>query len=302
MNMTTVRKSKLLALISLLDDPDQMIFDAVEKELLKESARIIPDLEYVWESTVHDVCQERIGRLIRRIRFKEEIRHLRGWSAKSDPDLLEGFIIISRYLFPEISVEKVYRRIEELRKRVWVELNNSLTSLEKITVLNHIFFNEYRFRIVSDNQENMKSHSVAHLLESATGSMVAFSLLYQIVARKLEFPVRYIDFPRHPLLAYADRKIAARVHPDVETDILFYINPSGKGSISGRRELEFVLRKMNPVIEINRLEPGSSSTFLLRLLESIDQSAALTGETYRSQEIQQMKKVLGAHLKVKNLK
>jgi len=298
--MGMMRKSKLLALVNLLDDPDQLIFEAVEKELLKESVRIIPDLEYVWESTLYDVCQQRIGCLIRKIRFKEEIRQLKLWSSKSDAELLDGFIIISRYLFPEMSVEKFHRIIEEIRKRVCVELNNSLTSLEKITVLNHIFFNEYRFRIVSENQETLKSHSVAHLLESGTGSVVAFALLYQIIARKLELPVRFIDFPRHPLLAYADRKIAAKVHPpEIETDILFYINPAGKGSISGRRELEFVLRKMNPVLEINHLETGTPASFLLRLLDSIDQSAAMSGETERGDEIVRMKRILGVRKKTR---
>jgi regulator of sirC expression with transglutaminase-like and TPR domain len=299
--MGAMRKSRLLALITLLDDPDPLIFEAVEKELQKESIRIIPELEIVWETTLCDVCQERIGRLMRKIRLKEETRKLKSWSAKKDPDLLEGFIIISRYLFPEISTEKVSRKIEEIRRRIWVELNNSLTSLEKITVLNHVVFNEYRFRIVADNQENMKSHSVAHLLESGSGSVVAFALLYQIIAARLDLPVRFIDFPRHPLLAYADKKIAVRVHPpEVETDILFYINPAGKGSISGRRELEFVLRKMNPVVEISTLETGSPATFLLRLLESIDQSAALDGETDRKNEIQLMTEALGVKKKTRS--
>jgi hypothetical protein len=68
--------------------------------------------------------------------------------------------------------------------------------------------------------------------------------LYTIVANRLELPVRYIDIPKHPLLAYVDKRIAAKVHPaGVETDVLFYINTSNKGSISGRRELEFQLRR-----------------------------------------------------------
>jgi hypothetical protein len=291
--MGMLKKSRLLALISLLDDPDEVIFEAVERELLGESSRIIPDLEIVWETTLHEICQHRIERLIEKIRYKENFRKLKLWAKLPSPDLLEGFILASKYHFPDINVDRVYRRIEEIRKRIWVELNNSLTSLEKITVINHVLFQEYQFKLVSDNQESLKSHSIAHMLESRTGSVVAFGMLYLVIAGKLELPVRYIDFPRNPMLAYVDKRIAAKVHPsDVETDILFYINPAGNGSITGRRELEYVLRKFNPEGRLKHLETGSLTSFLMRLLEGMEKTIALSGNSEKSIEIQQMIRIL----------
>jgi hypothetical protein len=291
--MVMIKKSRLLALLSLLDDPDEVIFKAVEKELLSESPRIIADLEYMWETCMHEVCQQRIERLIEKIRYKENFSKLKVWAKQPSPDLLEGFILASRYHFPDINVDRVYRRIEEIRKRIWVELNNSLTSIEKITVLNHVLFQEYQFKMVTDNQESLKSHSIAHLLESRNGSSVAFAMLYLVIAVKLELPVRYIDFPRNPLLAYVDRKIAAKVHPsDVETDILFYINPAGNGSISGRREMEFVLRKMNPEGNVKRLETSTFKSLLTRLLGGMEKTIALSGNSEKSSEIQQMIHIL----------
>jgi hypothetical protein len=291
--MGMLKKSRLLALISLLDDPDEVVYKAVEKEILTESARIIPDLEFVWETTVHEVCQQRIERLIEKIRYKENFRKLKVWAKQPSPDLLDGFILASKYHFPDINIDRVNRRIEEIRKRIWVELNNSLTSLEKITVINHVLFQEYQFKLVTDHQESLKSHSIAHMLESRTGSVVAFTMLYLVIARKLELPVRYIDFPRNPMLAYVDKRIAAKVHPsDVETDILFYINPGGNGSITGRRELEYVLRKLSPDGQKKHLESGSYRSFLMRLLEGMEKSIELNGNSEKSLEIQQMIHVL----------
>jgi hypothetical protein len=291
--MGMLKKSRLMALLILLDDPDEVIFEAVERELLGESSRIIPDLEHVWETTMHEICQQRIERLIEKIRYKENLRQLKVWAKQPSPDLLEGFILASKYHFPDINVDKVNRRIEEIRKRIWVELNNSLTSLEKITVINHVLFQEFQFKLVTDNQESLKSHSIAHMLESRTGSAVAFTMFYLVIAGKLELPVRYIDFPRNPMLAYVDRRIAAKVHPsDVETDILFYINPAGNGSITGRRELEYVLRKMNPEGRMKYLETGSLRSFLMRLLEGMEKTIALSGNSEKTVEIQQMIRIL----------
>jgi regulator of sirC expression with transglutaminase-like and TPR domain len=289
--MNTQKKIRVQALISLLDDPDPAIFEAVEKELIRENIGIIPELEILWETTPYEVCQIRIENLIRRILFRESFKKLRKWSRQQVPDLLEGFILVNQYYFPDINVDRIHRRIEEIRKKVWVELNNSLTSLEKITVLNHILFNEYKFTVISEDPSTMKNHSVAHILENRTGSAVAIALLYNILAKKLELPVKYVDFPRNPMLAYIDRRIAAKVHPpEVESDVLFYINPANNGSITGRRELEYVLKKIDA--PFTHLEVSSPRNFLMRLLEVTEKQYQLTGQLGKSTDIRQMIAVL----------
>jgi regulator of sirC expression with transglutaminase-like and TPR domain len=291
--MISQKKLRIQALITLLDDPDPGIFDVIEKELLKESVSVIPELEVMWETTPHEICQIRIEYLIHRILFKENFRKLRRWSRQQAPDLLEGFILASQYNFPDINVDRIYRRIEEIRKRVWVELNNSLTSLEKITVLNHVLFNEYGFTIVPDIQPALKYYSVAHILENRTGCAVAIALLYNIIARKLDLSVSYVDFPRNPMLAYVDRRIAAKVHPpEVDTDVLFYINPANNGSITGRRELEYVLRKMNVEESVSHTEASSPCNFLARLLEVTEKSYEMSDQPEKSADILQMIAVL----------
>jgi hypothetical protein len=55
-----MKKNRLKALIDLLDDPDNLVFELVEKELLKESHSIIPALEKKWENSYDETCQERI--------------------------------------------------------------------------------------------------------------------------------------------------------------------------------------------------------------------------------------------------
>jgi len=291
--MTTLKKQRIQALIHLLDDPDPAVFEAVEKELLKENTRLVPELEIMWETTPHEICQLRIENLIQRIQFKANYQKLRLWSRQQTPDLLEGFILASRYHFPDLNTDRVYRKIEEIRKRVWIELNNSLTSLEKITVLNHILYNEYKFTAVADVQPLLNYYSVSHILETHTGSTVAIAMLYNIIACKLALPVRYVDFPRNPMLAYVDRRIAVKVYPpEVETDILFYINPANDGSITGRREMEYLLRKIYNEESGTRLETTSPRFFLMRLLEMTEKAYGMSGQSGKSADIQQMIHIL----------
>ncbi len=291
--MTTGKRQRTKALIRLMDDPDPGVYEVIEKELLKENSSVIPELEAVWEMTRYEVCQGRIENLIHRILFKENYRKLRLWSKQPTPDLLEGFILASRYHYPDLNEDKIHRTIEEIRKKVWVELNSSLTSIEKITVLNHLFFNGFNFRTVAEGEYSPQYCFINRILETGTGNAVSIALLYNIVAQKLGLPVRYVDLPRNPMLAYVDRRIAARVHPpDVDTDILFYINPANQGSITGRKELEYYMKKMNYDPGVTNFETSSPRNFLLRLLEITEKSYELNGQKDRTADILQMMSVL----------
>jgi regulator of sirC expression with transglutaminase-like and TPR domain len=290
------RNKRILALISLMDDPDRNVYETVEKELLKESARIIPELEMLWETTFDEGCQLRVENLIQRLQFKESYKSFRKWSKQNEPDLLEGFILASKYHYPDLNTHWIERRIEEIRRKVWVELNNSLTSLEKITVLNHIFFQESGFAVDNENYYAPKNCFINQVLETGMGNPISIALLYTIVANRLELPVRYIDIPKHPLLAYVDKRIASKVHPaGVETDVLFYINTSNKGSISGRRELEFQLRRSGLEPLKRFMEASPHRCFLSLLLEVTEKSYELNGLSDKTADIHQMISILNSN-------
>lgn len=291
--MSTNKKQHIKALLLLLDDPDASIFEVVEKELLNESPHIIPELEAIWETATDDICQVRIENLIRKIRFKENYRKLRTWTKQPLPDLLEGFILASKYHYPDLNVDRIYRKIEEIRKKVWVEINNSFTSLEKITVLNHILFNDYQFTISTDNIVSPKNCFINNILETGVGNPVSIALLYNIIAQKLNLPVRFVDLPKNPLLGYVDHRIAAKVHPpDVISDVLFYINPANKGSITGRKELEYILKKMNYDLSVTNFEASSPRLFLLRLLQETGKLYQISGQEDKTAEIDEMITIL----------
>ena len=290
-----VRNKRTLALIRLMDDPDASVYEAVEKELLKETSRIIPELESVWETTYDENCQARIENIIHRLNFKENYKLFRKWSRQDDPDLLEGFIIASKYHYPDLNADRILRRIEDIRKKVWVELNNSLTSLEKVTVLNHIFFQEFGFSVDHENYYAPRNCFLNQIMETGMGNPVSIALLYTIIGQKLGLPIGFVDIPKHPLLAYVDKRIAAKVHPEgVETDVLFYINASNKGSISGRRELEFQLRRSGLEPLKRFFEAGSSRNFLSRLLEVTEKSYELNGLSNKTADIHQMLSILNS--------
>ncbi len=282
-------KQKIKALIDLLDDPDQEVFEVVEKELLKENHRIIPALEEKWESSFDENSQERIENLIQNLQFKQTRKLIKKWVDSPDHDLLTGFLAVDRFQYPDLNLLKVDQKIDNLRKSIWLEFNNSLTILEKTTILNHFLFGINGYSINHNNIQSPQNCFLNQILDTKHGNPISISILYVIIARQLELPTQFIDFPRNPLIAIVDPDLAKKVHGNIRnSDVLFYINPSNKGSITSRREIEYHLRKNKYEPVQSFTEPKTDLFFIQRLLESLEESYQSLGFQEKEEKIKSL--------------
>ena len=289
-----MNKTKLEALINLLDDPDSTVFGMVEKELLKGNDDIIPVLEKKWESSFDESCQERIENIIQHIQFKETRHRLKMWLKRNENErsLLNGFCHIDRFQYPDLNPQNLQLKVETLRKSIWLELNNSLTLLEKITILNHFLFNLNGFTVNHSNPHSAQNCFLNQILDTKKGNPASISIFYTILARSLELPAAMIDFPKNPLVAIVDAKLARKVHGSSQSsDVLFYINPSNKGAITSRKEIEYHLKK-NEYLPIHEYtEPKSDVLFIQRLLESLVESYQSLGYPDKAERANQLLKL-----------
>jgi len=286
-----MEKSRLDALINLLDDPDKTVFDLVEKELLKESNEIIPVLEEKWETSFDVNCQERIENLIQSLQFKETYNKMKLWinTNSKERDLFTGFWIVDQFQYPDLNLLNIQLKIEKIRKKIWLELNNSLTLLEKTTILNHFLFNINGFSVNHSNKKSSQNCFLSQILDSKKGNSVSLSILYTILARQLELPAHFIDFPKNPLVAIVEPELARKVHGrTLDSDVLFYINPSHKGAITSIKEIEYHLRKNDYKPLHHFTEPKSDILFIQRLLESLEDSYQALGMIEKEEQIQKL--------------
>ena len=284
-----MEKSKLDALINLLDDPDKTVFELVEKELLKENNDIIPMLEEKWETSFDTSYQERIENLIQGLQFKETYNKLKAWVNADRRDLFYGFWIVDQFQYPDLNMLNIQLKVENIRKKIWLELNNSLTLLEKTTILNHFLFNINGFSINHSNKNSSQNCFLSQMLDSKKGNPVSLGILYTIIARQLELPAYFIDFPKNPLIAIVEPELAKKVHGEsFGSDVLFYINPSHKGAITSIKEIEYHLRKHDFRPLFDYTEPKSDIIFIQRLLESLEESYHQLGMTEKEEQIQQL--------------
>lgn len=265
-----MKDSKLDALISLLDDPDKSVFHLVLEELLKEDISVVDQLEHIWETSLDELVQERIEGIIQEIQLKDTKTKIKNWADQKTLDLFEGFFLISRHQYPEIKIKSIQLQLEKIRKDVWLEFRNSLTGLEKIAILNHLFYDHYKFKVDFFNPDSPNNCYLNRVLETKKGNPVSIAIIYSLIAKLLNLPVHYIDFHKNPLVGYFDKEIAELAQIEgITHSVLFYINPSNKGAIIGPKEVDYIQHTSDVADRQKLVQPCPDRIILKRLIEKL---------------------------------
>ena len=283
---------KLESLITLLDDPDDSVFNLVLVEMLKEDISIVDRLEHIWETSFEKLVQDRIEFIIQQIQLKDTKEKIKNWANQETLDLFEGIFLISRYQYPELKLKSIQIQLEKIRKDIWLEFKNSLTSLEKITILNHIFFDHYKFKINHENTESPQNCYINRVLDTRKGNPISITILYTLVARSLNLPVYYIDFDKNPLVGYFDKDIAQMVHGEDSKHILFYINPSNKGAIIGPKEVDYIQQSGDLLNSRHQPEPCPDRIIIKRLVEKLTNDYKQAGSLEKVSYLKEIAEIL----------
>jgi regulator of sirC expression with transglutaminase-like and TPR domain len=290
-----MNKQELNALISLLDDPDETVYQEISSKLLSMGPMVIPELEAAWEQCFDTLIQNRIENIIHKIQFDLIANELKKWSAPDNQNLLDGALLIARYQYPDIDFEKVKKQIHQIRQDVWLELNDGLTALEKVKIINHILFDVHNFSGNTTNYHAPQNSYINNVLESKKGNPLLLSIIYTIIAQSLEIPIYGVNLPEHFILCYtnADHDVLPEMIDNSNSNVLFYINPFSKGAVFGRKEIDAFLRqlKLDPLPIF--YEPCSNLEIIKRLLRNLVASYEKLGYPDKSEELKGLLNSLG---------
>lgn len=282
-----LNKKELNALISLLDDPDETVFDQVSKKFLSLGEEVIPLLENAWEYSFDTLIQNRIENIIHQIQFDLIKNGLKEWIHAENQNLLDGALLIAKYQYPDIDNDKIKKQLNQIKQDVWLELNDNLTALEKVKIINHIMFDVHNFSGNTSNYHAPQNSYINNVLESKKGNPLLLSIIYTIVAQSLDIPIYGVNLPEHFILCYVniDQMGIPSKKGNEGSNVLFYINPFSKGAVFGRAEIDAFLKqlKLEPLDVF--YEPCSNKEIVKRLLRNLIASYEKLGYPDKSGEL-----------------
>jgi len=282
-----VNFESIRALINLMDDPDENIYSHVHDRLLSYGADAIPFLENSWEDQDFGLLfQSRIETIIHEIQFDEIKRKLTNWIASSDKDLLTGSIIIAKYQYPGLDESAIRGQIETIQKDVWLEINQKQTALEKVRIINKVFFGLHHFQGNAKTFHSPLNSYINTVLETKKGNPLSLSIIYSIIAQNLGMPIYGINLPNHFILAYMDEFAVNQYIPDSNTHgVLFYINAFSKGSIFDQDEIKEFLDGINKPYLRDYFEPCSNTAIINRMITNLISSFQEVGNSEKVNEL-----------------
>lgn len=286
------QNKEISALLQLIDDPDDEVFDTVAEKLLNYGREIIPNLEQLWEVTADSSLQERIEFLIHRVHFQDLQQEFLDWSKSKHPEILRGAILVAKYQFPDLNVPALLSQFDQIRRNIWLELNNYLTPLEQVNVFNSILYNYYKLQGHELTDRDPKYFFINQVLESKQGNAYTFGVLYLALSELLDIPVFAVDIPRQFVFAYIDT-----LHQFFATDkegvqqIQFYIDPMN-GVVYSQKDVDTYLRKINAHDKELYFKPLDTKRVLYKMMEELALCYRYKREESKAEEIQQLMRIL----------
>ncbi len=262
---------EVIALITLLDDPDEVIYVQVKDRFVVLGPPAIPHLETAWENSFDAIMQKRIETIIHTIQFETLQKALKNWAKIDQDDLLKGILILARYQYPDLDENKIKKQLATIKQDVWLELHEDLTALEKVKIINHILFEVHQFSGNITNYHAPQNSFINNVLESKKGNPLMLSVVYLLICNELKIPVYGINLPQHFVLAYLNEEanLIDVNNKTLSNNILFYINPFSKGLLFNQKDIDQFLKQLNLDLEPKYYLPCSNIDIIKRCINNL---------------------------------
>ncbi len=233
---------ELNALLNLIEDPDEEVYQSVTSKLMSLGDEILPILEEHKHHIQDSSLLYKFDEIIHKIEISTLEQAIEDWKTSGENLLLDASLIISTFLNREIDKEQFIFEIEKIRKTAWLELNDYLTPLEEINVLNRTIFDFNKLRGLETDYGNKQEFNLFDLLASKKGNSYSLAALYLIIAELLGISLKPVSIPKQNLLCYISEEDPFA--PSATNDILFFLDPL-TGQVYTHRDIENYLKKID---------------------------------------------------------
>jgi len=286
---------EVIALITLLDDPDEDIYVQVKDRFVILGPPAIPHLETAWENSFDAMMQKRIEAIIHTIQFETLEKALGNWAKNENEDLLKGMLLLAHYQYPDLDENTVKKQLATIKQDVWLELHEDLTALEKVKIINHILFEVHQFSGNITNYHAPQNSFINNVLESKKGNPLMLSVIYALICKELAIPIYGINLPQHFVLAYVSENanLIDVNNVTLSNNILFYINPFSKGLVFSQKDIDTFLKQLNLDPHSKYYLPCSHTEIVKRCINNLIFSYEKLGYLEKVAELKRLEKQLG---------
>lgn len=286
------KNKEINALLNLIDDPDNEVFEIISNRIMNYGKTVVPDLEHLWENTECNNIQTRIEILIHKLQYKELQNDLTEWSSNTYNDLLFGALLVAKYQYPDLHTTPILQDLDRIKRNIWLELNNNLTPLEQANVLSSILYNYYQLSTNDVCYENPNDFFINKVLECKRGNAISMGILYQVMCDLLDINASIINIPKQMIIGfYHSDFYAAKSNDDPRDKIHFYVD-AVNGQAYSYTEIEKYFKRISEKPTIEHFKPLSQKKIIKVLLEEVGKCFINAKNEDKTEEVTALVKIL----------
>ena len=279
------KSGEIAALINLIEDPDELVYQTITERFIEHGNPIIPILKEQLDFTEDLEVQRRIEEILFKISLTVLENSLENWNEFSENGMKHASIFISHFLDNETDKDDVLFELEKIKRSIWIEMNDYLTPLEEVNIINKILFSNFRFSGIKSKEIALNEFDFNKLLLSKKGNRFAMAALYSILCDMLGLEVKPVDIPNQNLLAYFSNDIS--IMEKSGDTILFFIDPMSGQIYTHKHILEY-LKKTDNNLQIDLIEQITTKNYIKKWLYGIANFFKGTGELAKYSSIVQL--------------
>jgi len=268
-------ESQWQALVNLLGDDDPSIYQTVREKILSfgENAG-----EWLRPHRLSNdpVLRRRAREIVQHFDRQEADTWFLAFCLKhgEEFDLEEGVWLLALTQYPEINVEAYRALLDHFATEIRERIDFSETNKEILTTINNYVFDELGFSGDQESYYDPQNSYLNRVVDRRKGNPINLSLLYLLLARRLELPVAGIGLPGHFICRFQS------------TSEEIYIDPFHHGKFLTKADCIQYLVSGSHGLQDEFLAPVSTRRILMRICSNLHQiysQMELTEETTRLQ-------------------
>lgn len=286
-----IEDREIRALFHLIDDPDEEVFSTVSDKLVSLGKGILPNLENLWESTPDSAMQRRIEMVIHRLYMRDLREDIIDWRDSSG-DILQGALLVARYVYPELNISPTMQEIEKIRRNIWLELNSYLTPLEQIAVISGILFSYCKFKGNEVSYDISEDFLVPKLIENKRGNPLSIGILYLAMCQMLDIPVMAINIPKQFILAYFASDFDYKNPSGKEEEkLVFFIDPLN-GQVYSQTDVDNYFKRIGVPSIPSYYKKLTNRKVIQHLISELSKCYTLPANEYKGRDLAELARLL----------
>ncbi len=261
--------SQFEAIFSLLDDPDPFVQESIRSHLLEHGAESVPLLRQMLRTTDSEEIRRNAGGILKGMgvqRFRSAIHDLVSGARHPDIDLEAGAFAIALIRYPEMKIDDYRQQLDAMASLLGQRLRGSVDGVMVIREMNGYLVDALGFQgCDQDHYYDPDNSCLNRVLDRRVGIPVTLSVVYLLLAERLDLPLRGTNFPTRFLMKY-----------DSDSEE-FFVDAFDAGAILDHGECRRFLRGLGIDYHPAYLEPVSNRLIVARMMRNL-------AEIYRKSE------------------